>query len=204
MCPAEGYSHMDLENLREVDYTTLLVSLARYKFVKSMLSKQDAVLEIGCGTGYGTFYLSKFCKEVTGIDIDPDQIKKANKIYNSENILFKHVDLFKNPEIIKNKNILLCFEVIQDMSREKAFEFLKNINKYKEPNSVLFLSTPRRLPEDLLTENRLKYHPHEYTYDELHEDLNTIFKRVLILGQLDEFIGSFHKNNVWTYFCICI
>lgn len=203
MCPAKDYSHMDLENLRNVDYTTLLVSLAKYKFVKSIMSERDLVLDIGCGTGYGTFYLSKFCKEITGIDIDKEQIKKANKIYKSQNILFKHLDILKNPKIIKNKDIIICFEVIQDMSQEKAFEFLKIINKYKDPDAVLFLSTPRRLPENLMTKNRLKYHPHEYTYDELHEDLNRIFKRALILGQLDEIIGSLHKNNIWTFYCIC-
>lgn len=203
MCPANDYSHMDLENLKEVDYTTLLISLAKYKFIKSIMSEHDSVLEIGCGTGYGTYYLSKFCREITGIDIDPDQIKKANKTYRSENIVFKHVDIFKNPDIIHDKNIILCFEVIQDMSREMAFDFLKTISDHKDPGSVLFLSTPRRLPETQLTQSRLKYHPHEYTYEELHEDLNKIFKRALILGQLDEIIGSLHKNNVWTFYCIC-
>ncbi|MGB8216478.1 MAG: class I SAM-dependent methyltransferase [Candidatus Methanoperedens sp.] len=203
MCPAEDYSHMDLENLRKVDYTTLLVSLAKYKFVKSVLSGKESLLDIGCGTGYGTFYLSEFCRDITGIDIDPAQIEKANKIYKSRNILFEHLDILKNPEVIKNKDIITCFEVIQDMSREKAYDFLKTINDNKDQDAVLFLSTPRRLTENLLTPNRLKYHLHEYTYDELHEDLNKIFNRVLILGQLDEIIGSLHKNNVWTFYCIC-
>jgi len=195
---------MDLKDLQKVDYTTLLVSLTRYKFVKSILSQQDAVLEIGCGTGYGAFFLSKFCKEIKGIDIDADQILKANEYYGCKNVVFQQLDIFHNPDVIRNKDVITCFEVIQDMSRKKAFEFLKIINENKNDNAILFLSTPRKLSENQLTENRKKYHPHEYTYEELYEDLDKIFKRVLILGQLDEFIGSLNKNNVWTFFCICI
>jgi 2-polyprenyl-3-methyl-5-hydroxy-6-metoxy-1,4-benzoquinol methylase len=203
MCPAPDYSHMDFSNSKKIDYTTLLISLAKYKFVKSILSGNESVLDVGCGMGYGVHYLSKFCKEITGIDNDPEQIMNAKETYSSVNMAFHCIDIIKDPEIIRNKDIIVCFEVVQDMTRETAFEFLKTISDYKDPNSVFFLSTPRKLPEDQLTESRTKYHPHEYTYDELHYDLNRIFKRTLMMGQLDEFIGSLHKNNVWTFYCIC-
>ena len=48
---------------------SLLIRLARYKFVVRMLQKTDTVLDIGCSTGLGTLFLAQNCKSVRGIDI---------------------------------------------------------------------------------------------------------------------------------------
>lgn len=197
------YSHIDLSRIAEVDYTTLLISLARYKYVISFLSKEDRVLEIGCSTGYGTYYLSQFCKDVVGTDISENMIANAKRQFHAPNLEFQHTDIVQNPSLISERDFIVCFEVIQDMPRDEIRYFLEVINRNKRHDSVLFLSTPRRLPPEMLTQNRLKYHPFEYSYEELKEDLNSVFRRSLILGQLDETIGSLHRKNIWTFFCIC-
>jgi protein-L-isoaspartate O-methyltransferase len=40
-----------------------------YKFAKDYVCNKT-VLDIGCGEGYGTYYLGGFAKEVMGIDYD--------------------------------------------------------------------------------------------------------------------------------------
>ena len=105
----------------------------------------------------------------------------------------------KLPEV----DVIVCFEVIEHMERGEALVFMKRIKDMLKSNGVAFISTPRRLENLYRSENRRKSHKHEYTYKELKEDLSNVFSRHIVLGQLDEVIGSLHPNNVWTYFCIC-
>lgn len=55
------------------------------------LSKDDSVLDLYCGTGTIGIYLSKYCKEVLGIEIVENAIKDANinkELNNIDNISF--------------------------------------------------------------------------------------------------------------------
>jgi len=57
----------------------------------SNLSKEDTVLDLYCGTGTIGIYLSKYCKEVLGIEIVENAIKDANinkELNNISNISF--------------------------------------------------------------------------------------------------------------------
>ncbi len=44
------------------------ILLARYKFAAKLLKKTDTVADIGCGHGLGSIFLSKFAKQVTGVN----------------------------------------------------------------------------------------------------------------------------------------
>ena len=55
------------------------------------LSKEDSVLDLYCGTGTIGIYLSKYCKEVLGIEIVDNAIRDANinkELNNIDNISF--------------------------------------------------------------------------------------------------------------------
>ena len=51
-----------------------------------MILKGNSILDFGCGTGYLYKYLQKsgFKVRYTGIDISPEAIKVAKKLYNKE------------------------------------------------------------------------------------------------------------------------
>ena len=192
-------------NLRNVnDFENLIYHLTRYKFVARILSKKDIVIEIGCGHGYGTYFLSKYCQKIVGIDIDSDIINQCKKEYGSKNLDFKCLNIL-DTDITKfpKYDVVVCFEVIEHMNRKEAYKLMEKLKDLKKDDGIIFLSTPRRIEDKFKTENRRKFHMHEYTYEELNEDLSKIFSRFIILGQLDEIIGSLNPNNVWTYFCIC-
>ena len=60
------------------------------------LSKDDSVLDLYCGTGTIGIYLSKYCKEVLGIEIVENAIKDANinkELNNIDNISFECGDV---------------------------------------------------------------------------------------------------------------
>ena len=61
-------------------------------------TKEDKILDLYCGTGTIGIFLSKHCKQVLGIEINPSSIENANnnkKLNNIDNITFKLGDVSK-------------------------------------------------------------------------------------------------------------
>ncbi len=175
----------------------LLYHLARYKFVAKLLRPTDDILEIGCGSGYGARFLSNFCHYVTAQDIDAEMIKYALENYKNSNVNF--ITNY-NPEE-KQYDAIVCLEVIEHMSRKNALALMLKMALMVKDNGAVFISTPRKI--DKVSENRKRFHIHEYTIDELKEDLDEIFERSFIFSQIDENIGTFNYNNAWNYIAIC-
>ncbi|UCE73365.1 MAG: class I SAM-dependent methyltransferase [Methanomassiliicoccales archaeon] len=197
---------------KPIDIENMIYHLIRYKFVARTINKNDTIIELGCGNGYGAYFLSEYCQSIEAYDIDPEVIKYAKEKYKRGNIKYYNKDLIK--EVNKNINrdskksfpqadVIICFEVIEHMTREDAMIAINTLKLLRKRNGIVFLSTPKWVPDVQKTQNRIKHHIHEYTYEELKKDLLSIFNRVIILGQLDEIIGSLNKDNVWTYFCVC-
>ena len=46
-----------------------LISIEQYLLDKKIISKEDKIIDIGCGPGRIELYLSRFVKEIIGIDI---------------------------------------------------------------------------------------------------------------------------------------
>ena len=58
------------------------------------IEKDDAVLDIGCGSGYLTKAIGKKCKTVVGVDKKPSLIQKAKKYNALPNISYICKDIF--------------------------------------------------------------------------------------------------------------
>lgn len=54
---------------------------ARYRWAASQLEGGQCVLDFSSGTGGGTQYLSSFCKEIVGLEPNPDYILEAQSKY---------------------------------------------------------------------------------------------------------------------------
>ncbi len=46
---------------------------------KNLISKEGSILDVGCGAGKYSFALSDACHQVTGLDLSPKMIEKANE-----------------------------------------------------------------------------------------------------------------------------
>ena len=94
-------------------------SLARYEFAERSFKKNLKILDIGCGTGYGSAALGKK-REVIGIDNNKDAINYAKKYY-SKKVEFLVADALKLP-FKKNEFDGACsFEVIEHLKNPNRF-----------------------------------------------------------------------------------
>jgi len=178
----------------------IIYHLVRYKFVKGFIKPTDEILDIACGTGYGTRMLSDYCKKIIGMDINNDTIDYAIKNYGGENREYHQGNILD----VKGKyDIITCFETIEHINKEEGVLALHNLRECLKPNGVLFISTPKKLPIEERSPGRAEFHKFEYTYEDFKFLLDNFFKRPIIFSQTDEIITIGNYKAVWTYIGMC-
>ncbi len=88
------------------------------------------VLEVGCGTGKNTEWLSKKSSNLIAVDLSPDMLKIARKKINAKNVQFVEADITKVWTFHREKFDIICFNLV--------LEHIKNIDFiFKNAASVL-------------------------------------------------------------------
>ena len=72
------------------------------------ITKDDTVLDVGCGNGFTAFILSKHAKAVVGIDLSEPLIDFLNKQPNPDNVSFLTGDATKkmHAAVVDTQNII--------------------------------------------------------------------------------------------------
>ncbi|MBI5748371.1 MAG: class I SAM-dependent methyltransferase [Nitrospinae bacterium] len=137
------------------------------KMIKlSVISYQSSAIDIGCGTGYFTEFLSGFCKNIIGVDTSMDMIKYAMikhkdsnikyLIADAESLPFKErsfdisvsvtaVNFIKNParavsEAVRISRQKIFLGVLNRWSLLSFFKKLKNLFKNTSYSNACFYS----------------------------------------------------------------
>ena len=141
-----------------------------YKFLEQFAQGKD-VLDIGCGTGYGTAYLQAVAKSCIGIDLSKSAIRFARKRYPETQTLVMDAHSLKLPPqsvdlVVSTEN----FEHLRD--QEKS---LKEAVRVLRSQGVCFIATPSR---DVSNGKKNPYHVREFTASELKALLSRYFNEV--------------------------
>jgi 2-polyprenyl-3-methyl-5-hydroxy-6-metoxy-1,4-benzoquinol methylase len=79
---------------------------------------QKRVVDLGCGSGYGSFILSMVAKEVIGADLSIDAIIYAGDNFEADNLFFTICDL-ENDELPLGE-VYAAFEVLEHLEDPAA------------------------------------------------------------------------------------
>lgn len=175
--------------------------MTRYIAAQSLVTNK-VVLDIACGSGYGTQLLSKKAKKVTGVDIDKSSIDFAKKNYsgnNTEFILGGGEDI---PLDDNSVDVVITFETIEHIKDYR--KFLNEINRVLKNDGIAIVSTPN---EKEFTEGN-HFHLHEFKFEELNGLLSKNFKFIKPFFQAtwvsvaiapEEIIQNEVSTNIETY-----
>jgi ubiquinone/menaquinone biosynthesis C-methylase UbiE len=103
--------------------------LAKWNAAKKLMkfSKNDVVLDVGCGTGLITVEIAKLVKSVTGIDISEVMINNAKP---ADNVTYIVADALMLPFPDKSFDKVVSFTVLQDIEdKETALKAMKRVCK---------------------------------------------------------------------------
>lgn len=154
----------------------------RYDEAIRLVSKQDRILDIACGTGFGTADLAGATTGiVTGGDIAEDAVAECNANWKKENLEFKTMDGTALPFPDNHFDKIVSFETIEHTTRYR--EMLREFYRTLKPGGMLILSTPNAAITSPDGKIGNPYHTQEFRYTELNSVLLEVFPGVSLSGQ---------------------
>lgn len=145
--------------------------LTRYMSAE-VLAKDKVVLDIACGTGYGSKILARTAKKVYGVDVDEATIKYAKQKFGSANVEYKVGDGIAIPLEDKSIDLVVTFETIEHIKDYN--QFIKEIKRVLKPDGLAIISTPN----DVEFAEGNHFHIHEFKFNELVQLLKKDFDHI--------------------------
>lgn len=143
--------------------------ISRY-YTALELVKDKVVLDIACGSGYGTKILSESARQVIGVDISADAVAYAQANFsNGSKTDYRVGDGVEIPVETGTIDVLVTFETIEHI--EDYRQFLKEAKRVLRPGGIMLLSTPN----DLEFAEGNHFHVHEFKLSELQSLLKENF-----------------------------
>lgn len=153
----------------------------RYNEALKLLFPAQKVLDIACGSGFGSMLLADAGHRVIGGDISEETINYCKNKYQHACLSFITIDGTNMPFSNEEFDALISFETI-----EHTTEYNKLLTEFKrvvKSNGTIIISTPNFLinsPDGVIIN---PYHTQEWKYEELFSLLNSHFSKVTIWGQ---------------------
>jgi len=149
-----------------------------YKFA-AQFCRGLRVLDIGCGTGYGTAHLSQIARLTVGIDLSRQAIRYACEHYSGSNLQYLKMNVESLAFPDGSFDFAISTENFEHLCDHGAH--LREVARVLGPRGLLLLATPN--PE-MFVETHNPYHTHEFSYMELLEIIGRYFGEVVISENL--------------------
>lgn len=170
--------------------------VARYKFAGRYV-KDKSVLDISCGTGYGSRILyDAGATKVAGVDISTKAIDFAYAKYKINELEFKVGDILNIDFPESCFDVITCFETIEHVKNQK--KALSELKRVLKPKGLLIISSPnRRLTSPFSSFNEPPnnpFHVVEYTTKEFCQ----------LIGRYFEILGLYGQRGILKVFLLLI
>jgi 2-polyprenyl-3-methyl-5-hydroxy-6-metoxy-1,4-benzoquinol methylase len=158
-----------------------LEHISRYMFASKFI-KNKIVLDIACGSGYGTNYLlENGAERVFGIDISEETISYCKERYKKDNIEFIQGDVAEIRMANNSVDAIVSFETIEHVDENSQLQFLREIKRVLKSDGILIISTPN----EKVFPDKNSFHINELTKDEFCGLLKNNFKHSRLFFQDD-------------------
>jgi 2-polyprenyl-3-methyl-5-hydroxy-6-metoxy-1,4-benzoquinol methylase len=154
----------------------------RFRFFNS-LGAGGQILDLGCGTGEGSAFLSKDPKNhIIAVDFSYEAVLAAHALYSDSPTHWMNMDgqslSFKSGSF----DAVISIEVIEHIPDPVAY--LKEIRRVLRPNGYVMFSTPNKLRSSPTPGSMWPEHLREFTPNELCDLLKSFFSQVNLFGEM--------------------
>ncbi len=149
--------------------------MCAYKFAVPYVNNK-VVLDLGCGSGYGTYYLStKGAKYIIGVDISKEAIKYCKGQYFNENLQYGTMDGSQLAFKDNGFDCVISFQVIEHI--ENLDNYLSEVHRMSK---MFIVSTPNK--KTYYAAGRNPFHTREFYLKDLQVLLQKVFQEVKMFG----------------------
>jgi SAM-dependent methyltransferase len=155
--------------------------ISRYRFAAQFATPEMAILDAGCGTGYGSAEFH--ARAIAAVDLSPEAVAHAAAHYARPNALFAAATCAALPFADATFDLVVSFEVIEHLPDYRAL--LSEARRVLKPGGLFLVSTPNR---DYYAESRAEagpnpFHVREFDYAEFTQILSGFFPHAEIWTQ---------------------
>lgn len=143
--------------------------IGRYQAGLSVVESK-IVLDIACGSGYGTKLMAAKARKVYGVDIDEETINYAKEHFSGKNITYLVGSGTKIPLDNNTVDVVVSYETIEHI--DDYGTFINEVKRVLKPDGLFLLSTPNDI--EYMEGNH--FHIHEFVYNELLALVKKYFK----------------------------
>lgn len=169
----------------------------RMKWLKRHLKPGDfRTLDVGCASGYFTFYAAEIGNQSVGIDVDERGNRKAKRLaqilgfYKTYFLLLDIRILDRFAEQLGKFDQIICLETIEHIRNDG--KLLKDLSCLLKPGGKLFLTAPfkfhKPIHDDTLSDVEDGGH---MRWGYTHDELRGMFRECNIEVGTEEYIGGF-------------
>ena len=161
-----------------------------YEFARDFIRDKETA-DIGCADGYGTTYLADYTKSTVGIDYSETTIKEARiKHAEKRNLIFTSGKVPPIPLPDQHVDVVTAFQFIEHI--EDRIGFMRDVYRVLRPGGVFICTTPNVK----MSIARNPFHVHEYTFEEMRKEIQSVFDDFEIQGlQGNEKVNGYYEEN---------
>ena len=115
--------------------------------LRPLLPPDGAFLEIGCGIGRVLQHVASMCREVHGVDISAEMVKRGQRrLRHLPNIYFHQGNGYDLAPFQSNVfDVVYCAFVFQHMPKTSVFNYLREVYRVLRPEGVVRFQVPNLL-----------------------------------------------------------
>lgn len=156
----------------------------RYAFAANLVAGKD-LLDVACGEGYGSAFLSKHARSVQAFDASMAAVEHARRVYSTANVAYRQATVASFFESCPDGSfdVVTAFEIIEHLQVQDQEVLLAGIRRVLRPGGFALISTPDKR---VYTDTRLAknpFHVREYYREEFDAELRRHFGHVQFLEQ---------------------
>ena len=176
----------------QVDTNLWNEHFSRYAFASGFVAGKR-VLDLGCGSGYGSAELARTAESVIGVDSSAVAIEYATAHYSAANLSFRQHSCTLLPWSGGCFEFVTAFEVIEHLADWR--QMLSETRRLLSPGGTFLVSTPNKLyyADQRRQAGPNPFHEHEFEFAEFKQALSEYFPRVgmLLQNRTEAFVYTF-------------
>lgn len=199
-----------------LDPKRLAFFFSRYKFAAKMLSRCNAIIDVGCGDGWGalTFASDTRAARIVGIDFDSSVIDYANdhllpvvrdlRPVDAPRLSFNRRDLLTDLHEVAGYDGLACMDVIEHIYCEESAEFIRRLASSLTDNGVAVVGTPNAAAAEFGSPHSQIGHINMFHAPRLRASLEENFRHVFMFSMNDEVVHTGFDRLAHYYIVLCV